>query len=164
MMAGHVRAPVLLLPLILLIGAPGFEAQPLEEKLRVARTDSAVPFTVIYDDIHTVHGGTSISVSRDGAIERVDVAPGRRNRRVTKGRATPEQLAALLDLLIEVEAWEQKIPAREMRHDESKARLAVSAGGQPGGFWEFYNDLESNGRLTRVKARLEELAPRKETP
>ena len=156
MMAAHVT-PLFLVALLLAAGSALAAPTALETKLAQAKADPAVPFTVLYDDLHPFHGGMSISVSRDGSIERVDVV--RRKKSVTKARATPEQISALLDLLVEVGAWEQQIPERRMVHDESKATLAVSAGGQPGGFWEWYNDLAQNARLIRVKAALEQLAP-----
>ena len=63
----------------------------------------------------------------------------------------------LVDLLVSIEAWEQRVPEREPLPDESRAYLRVTIGEDSTTIWEWYNDLSGNDRIARVKAFLETL-------
>jgi hypothetical protein len=113
---------------------------------------------LVYDDIHGLHGGISIALARNRRVIRktVDRVP---DPVVTQYTATPEQVASLIELLIEIRAWEQQVPEVAPVGGESRATLTITIGDERGGFWERYNDMAKLGRLSRIKAALEAIAP-----
>jgi hypothetical protein len=60
--------------------------------------------------------------------------------------------------LLEIKAWEQRMPERAPVPDESRATLALRAGDIETSIWEWYNDLAKNTRLARVRSLLIGLA------
>jgi hypothetical protein len=135
------------------------DAARLEKSIAAVKNGATDDFYAAYDDIHPFHGGTSIEVWGSGLVLRVDQQPRRSHQKVSTYRATPEQIARIAGLLAQVKAWEQREPDRPARHDESAAELNVKIGAESGGFWEWYNDMGRNQRLSLVKAELEKLAP-----
>ena len=113
---------------------------------------------VVYDDIHGLHGGETITLHGDGALTAVRRDPPDSPQTDHAAQATPEQVLEIVELLVDIGAWEQEVPERVMVPDESTARLELRGAGLEGGMWEFYNDLEGLGRLVRVKRALEALA------
>jgi len=114
---------------------------------------------IVYSDMHGLHGGETIAIRGSGegiAERRTHGSSPPRSREVKVKRADIDRLIALL---IEIEAWEQREPDRDPVPDESRAGLRVRAGGVGGGFWEWYNDMDRNRRLARVKKLIEELVP-----
>jgi len=115
---------------------------------------------VEYDDMHAFHGGETLTVTGDTLraryLSRGDVSPTQiEPPPITM---TAQQVRALLQLLLEIEAWEQRVPEREAVPDESAARLSVRVGTVESSIWEWYNDLSGNNRMVRVKQLLEEIA------
>jgi hypothetical protein len=66
-------------------------------------------------------------------------------------------LSALVRLLVELEAWEQRTPPAEPLPDESRATLTISVGGQTSAVWERYNDMAENARLSLVREKMRDL-------
>jgi hypothetical protein len=126
----------------------------LESRLR----DNADGLAVVYDDIHGLHGGTSIALAPNRQVVRKTVDRVA-DPVVTQYTATAEQVAAPIELLIEIRAWEQQVPDVAPVAGESRATLSITVGDERGGFWERYNDMSKLGRLSRVKAALEAIAP-----
>src|SRR5687768_7516856 len=78
-------------------------------------------FSVSYRDLHAVHGGVTITVHGDGRFQRQFDGEG---TRVTL-RIQPHDLARLVDLLLDIRAWEQETYARDPAADDSRAYLTV---------------------------------------
>jgi hypothetical protein len=127
--------------------------------LRAAAASGAAPadLTVIYDDLHAFHGGMTIELGGDGEATRRDLDKGQES--TAAATLSAEQIKGLLDLLIEQVAWEQRTESRLMVPGESRATLTIRVGGEESSLWEFYNDMEDNGRLITIKKALEALVP-----
>jgi hypothetical protein len=68
------------------------------------------------------------------------------------------ELQRLVALLLEVAAWEQRVPERRPVPDESRANLRITVEGNSSGIWEWYNDLQKNQRIFRVRELMKKLA------
>jgi hypothetical protein len=137
---------------------PGTLRRHLEQVL-----DGSAPLGnlyVEYDDMHAFHGGETLTVTGDTLtaryLNRGEVSP--RQIEPPAIILTAHQLRALVELLLEIEAWEQRVPEREAVPDESAASLSLKIGTVERSIWEWYNDLGGNDRMVRVKQLLEEFA------
>ena len=112
---------------------------------------------IVYDDLHGLHGGTAIEVSGDGEIRRRDVQRGQESS--TQKTLTPTELQSLVRLLVEVEAWAQHNVHPPTVSDSSVAQLTIRWDDREVGFWEPYNEMQTLGRLERVRTHLDSLLP-----
>ena len=113
---------------------------------------------VIYDDMHGLHGGETITLHGDGTVTAVRREPPDSPQTEHTAQVSPERVLEIVELVVDIEGWEQEVPERVMVPDESTARLGLRGAGFEGGMWEFYNDLEGLDRLVRVKRAMEALA------
>jgi hypothetical protein len=136
------------------------EPGAVERALRAAAGGAEIPadFAVRYSDMHGMHGGTTISLAADGTLHSrtVDPRSGSSERRAT---VPPDSVRAMIQLLVELAAWEQRTPPRQPVPDESAAGLSIRAGGEEARIWEWYNEMGANARMSRVLARLRSLVP-----
>ena len=65
-------------------------------------------------------------------------------------------LLDLVRLLVQLDAWEQRIPDRPPVPDESRAALTISVNGSANRISERFNDLAANNRLVQIKTWLEQ--------
>ncbi len=138
--------------------APPAEPVPqptaLEQALRAAAGGGDVPadLQVIYSDMHGMHGGTTIRLSADGTLASQHMQQGVLTERA--GRVPADSVRALVGLLVELQAWEQRTPPRPPVPDESAAGLRIRAGGEEARIWEWFNDMGTNQRLSRILGML----------
>jgi hypothetical protein len=127
---------------------------PLEQALRAAAAGGDVPpdFQVVYDDMHGMHGGTTIRLAGDGTLTSRHMQQGVLTERA--GRVPADSVRALIGLLVELQAWEQRTPPRPPVPDESAAGLRIRAGGEEARIWEWFNDMGTNQRLSRIMGML----------
>ncbi len=135
--------------------APGV----VERTLRAAAGGAEIPADLVvrYSDMHGMHGGTTISLTADGKVESRTVDP-RTGLSERRGTIPPDSVRAVIQLLVELAAWEQRTPPRRPVPDESAAGLTIRAGGEEARIWEWYNEMGTNARLSRVLARLRSFA------
>lgn len=124
--------------------------------------DGAIPMSELrltYDDMHPFHGGMTLTV-RGSSLEARYLERGVEPQQVEPEPRPlpPEELRSLVDLLLELEAWEQRVAERDPVPDESRASLTIEVAGESSVIWEWYNDLTGNDRIVRVKLELERLA------
>ena len=131
----------------------------VEEELKRAAADGAFPagLTVTYDDRHGLWGGTIVTVRGDGSIERAVRPCGGDEESKTRANAGGDDLAALTRLLVDLAAWEQRTPDRAPVPDESRATLIIEVRGQSTRIWERVNEMQGNGRLSRIKASMDKM-------
>jgi len=112
-------------------------------------------FTVTWNDLHGLHGGLKLTIRGDGTIsqEAKFTKVGE-----PKEKVDPKALRELVDKLLALEAWVQKVPERPAIPDESRARLTITAGGESVTVWEWYNDLAKNKRLVEIRDLMQKLA------
>ncbi len=48
--------------------------------------------------------------------------------------------------------------ARDPRPDESRAELTIKLGKHASTIWEWHNDLEKNGRISKILARMKSIS------
>jgi hypothetical protein len=134
----------------------------IETEVRSAASAAEPPegLVVIYDDIDDERGGQRIEVRGDRSLRVVRVRPGGSSDEALRwsGTVPDEALRALVDLLVEIEVWEQRVEDEDGRLEDARATVHVRVGGERAATWEWVTDLESRGRLVRVKQHLEALA------
>jgi hypothetical protein len=135
------------------VAAADAPIKSLLERIETGRLD-LTPLAVSYDDLHPLHGGLVLTIQGTGKVEQRAV-------RQTPGRpklVPREDLLKLVRLLIREQVWEQRVPERTARPDESTARLAIQYRGDQTVIWEWYNDLEANQRVIRIRDLMERVA------
>jgi hypothetical protein len=149
-------APVLRIAFFLACSQAAFAGAGIEAVLRQARVESARPeLTMLYNDISTFHGGTAIEIHGDGRVLRWDAQPHQPDVALqNESRMKSDELAQLLNLLVELEVW--KDDSREHRRipDESFRRLIITQDTERSYVREPYNLMQS-GRFGKVYDRLE---------
>ncbi len=158
------------LPLLLVLQVAC--AGSLESGLRDARDQGTAPtdLRVVYDDHDALLGGDRIEITGDGRMRVWRFRPG-----FVSATDTPEQslgeveientpstppteqrllsaedLAALVEIVLEVEPWSQVADEDETRLDRRRAVFRAALGGSAGTCWEWADDLESDdGRIRR---------------
>ena len=141
---------------------------PVERGLRSGAEADRVPETlrVTYDDHHRLWGGRRITVRGDGRVVEQRWRPGQPTGEpeAWRGEVDPARLVPLVELLVRIEAWEQRTDVDDLpRLDEGRARLTVAIGDERSTTWEWANDLEANRRLVRVRDMLETVVARART-
>lgn len=121
------------------------------------RDGSLRELAVTYDDMHGLHGGLTLTIHGDGRVEHraVRAKVGKVRREVSQ-----QDLQQLVALLIELAAWEQRVPERTPVPDESRAHLDITFGEHRSSIWEWYNDLAGNHRMVRVRELMTKIAMR----
>jgi hypothetical protein len=131
----------------------------VESSLKRIQTENTVPsdLTITYDDMHGLWGGSTIVVDGKGTGERRERGRGDSKPAVLNKSISKQQLLELVKLLIEHEAWEQRTPDRDPAADESRASLKIQVDGQSSNIWEWFNDMEQNKRLIKIKEMMTQL-------
>jgi hypothetical protein len=155
-------------------------AHPIATGLRAAAERRRVPpgLVVVFDDHEGPWGGERLEAYGDGRVRRFRVRPGFRPAVAAPERAlaaepagsagelgAPDEevrvseaaLLRLIDVLVEIEAWEQRAPEGVARVQVGKARLTVRIDGARREVWEYAEDAPTQDRLLRVRAALEAL-------
>jgi hypothetical protein len=130
----------------------------MEKQLKTIIDTNKIPaeLSVTYDDMHGLWGGTTITVTGDGSLERKTRelgAPQEVERKQIAGR----ELVELVRLIVELRAWEQCCTDEPPVADESRAYLTISDKESASRVWERVNEMDANNRLVQIKTRLEKL-------
>lgn len=124
--------------------------------VRLQQSDQTLlTLSVTYHDLHGFHGGLILTIHGDGRVSqeavRVKVGP-------LKERVAKEDLRRLVDLLIELSAWQQLVADAMPIPDESRASVRISLEGHQSVIWERYNDLAAGQRIIRIRELLKQIA------
>jgi hypothetical protein len=136
-------------------------ARPEPAKVGAALATLAPPgsdlqtLSVSYSDMHGLHGGLSLKISGDGRISQQAV---RTPVGEPKAAVAPADLRRLIALLIELAAWEQRVPDARPVPDESRAHVRIEIAGHYSVIWERYNDLRRGQRIVRIRDLMSEIA------
>ena len=109
---------------------------------------------VTYTDLHGFHGGLRLAVRGDGKVEQEAV----RQQAGTPRDLTEAQVREVIALLVREELWRQKVKERQAVPDESRARVIIELDGKRVETWEWFNDLDKNDRIVRLREKLKALA------
>ncbi len=155
-------------------------AHPIATGLRGAAEGRRIPpgLVVVFDDHEGPWGGDRIEVFGDGRVRRYHVRPGFAPAALAPERAlaagadtgadelgppaqsgtvSEAELLRLVDVLVAIEAWEQRAPESPSRLQAGKARLVVRIDGEHREVWEYAEDVPAQDRLARVRRVLEEV-------
>jgi len=113
---------------------------------------------IVYSDMHGLWGGVTVTLSTNGAYERLERARGAIVPELVQRTVTIDQVQSVVRVLLETRAWEQQALQRRPIPDEVLATLTLKSGDAESSIWELYNNLEKNGRLIRVRKLLLDLA------
>ena len=123
---------------------------------QLAKDSSALKtLTVTYDDMHGLHGGLTLTLRGDGRIIQHAV---RTKVGQPKELVSEAERLRLVALLVDLAAWEQRIPDAMPIPDESRARLIIAISGHTSAIWERYNDLAKGQRIVRIRELMKQLA------
>ena len=131
-----------------------------QEPIREALSEIAngkldpIPLSVTYDDMHGLWGGLTLTIQGNGHVQQKAVKMAVR----TPTQVSRDGILKLVRLLLQERAWEQREPERAPEPDESKARLVVEYGKQRSEIWEWYNDLDKNQRLGKIRDLMKAIA------
>jgi hypothetical protein len=123
------------------------------ERIDAGRLD-LTPLAVSYDDLHPLWGGLVLTIHGTGKVDQ-------KAARQTPGQpkmVTREDLLKLVRLLLSEQAWSQRVPERTPLPDESRVRLTIRYGNDQTVIWEWYNDLEANQRIVRIRDSMQRVA------
>ncbi len=106
-----------------------------------------------YSDLHELWGGLKIVINGHGQVHQETV-----RREVNPPRdLTIDEVIEIVNLLVELQMWQQETPYRDPKPDESKARLKIAIGDEQSMIWEWFNDMENNNRLNQVLILIKKL-------
>jgi hypothetical protein len=131
----------------------------MENELKTIIATNSVPAELIvtYDDMHGLWGGTTITVRGDGNVERQTKEIGAHDVEITRKQVDEGRLVELIRLLVELQAWEQRVADEPPVADESRAHLTIRLNDGASRVWERVNQMAANNRLMQIKTRLENL-------
>jgi len=154
-------------------------ADPVATRIADARDAGNVlrDLLITWDDHAAAWGGRRIEVRGDGAVSVTRFRPsmlsasgapeaslGQESRAggevVFRGALEPRDLLPLLDLLSELNAWEQRPSRGAAPMDTSRATLGLRIGDAESHSWEYSSDLMTAHRLIRARDALMELVAR----
>jgi class 3 adenylate cyclase len=110
---------------------------------------SPASLRIIYEELHPTQEISRIVIQGSGEV--------RQEGEMLGGDIPPLRLAEmenLIRLLIDIEAWEQKIPWRETDSPKGRAYLRVQVEGVSSEIWEWYDELDSSRRMVKVLDQL----------
>jgi hypothetical protein len=131
----------------------------IPQELKAIAQSRRIPadFSITYDDMHSLWGGTRIVIDGTGNCELQERTRGDRQPQIVKKTIDRERVFELIELLVEQQAWEQRTPERAPAADESKATLTISVGKQSSRVWEWFNDMKKNQRLIQIQTKMSEI-------
>jgi hypothetical protein len=135
---------------------PPPETSAVREQLQ-AFLDGKLPpdqLTITYTDLHGLYGGLSLTIRGTGEVQQKAV----RQQVPEPQKLTPTQVTALVQLLIEQQAWRQETPQAVLLPDESRATLKIAAGKSHSAIWERIRELKSNRRLMVIREQMQKSA------
>jgi hypothetical protein len=112
------------------------------------------PLSITYDDMHGLWGGLTLTIRGDGNVEQKAV----KEKAGTPTVVSRDSILKLVRHLLQQKAWEQREPQRAPKSDESRARLVIQYGKQRSEIWEWYNDLDKNQRLGKIRELMKTIA------
>lgn len=148
---------VLLTPLLIATASDGIDTVLVGA---LARQVAPADLEIHYRAVHPLHGGTEVEIHGDGMAIRTTHRRGGHQAAIKQTTLEEAQVLALIELLVQVEAWEQRLPERAAVPDEGRASLEIRLGERRAGFWEWYNEMGEHDRLLRVSALMTELVTR----
>ena len=136
----------------------------MENELKTILATNNVPaqLTITYDDMHGLWGGTTITVRGDRTMQTQTRETGAPAASISRNHINERELINLIQLLIELKAWEQFTPEQQPVAGESRAWLTLSLDDDSIRVWERVNEMAANNRLTQIKKFLQAL-PRQTT-
>ena len=130
---------------------------PIEAVLRaIAGGGSAEQVEVVYDDMHALWGGETLTLQGDGTLRAVWRIPRTAPQQESTTSLSREQVRAIATLLVELHAWRQDVPEQTVPPDTSFSRLRIRVGTETSDVWELHERME---RLNQIQTALRAYVP-----
>jgi hypothetical protein len=153
MRAAAIISSLAVLPVLTVLASPPNTIRETLSGIAAGKLAPA-PLSVTYDDMHGLSGGLTLTIHGDGKVEQTAV----REKAGTPQAVSREGVLKLVRLLLSEEAWEQRVPERAPRLDESRARLEIRYADNTTEIWEWYNDLAENQRIVKIRDLMKAIA------
>lgn len=138
-------------------GANDVATTPIEAALRaIAGGHASEDFEVVYDDMHALYGGETLTLRGDGTLHALRQIPPTAPRTESTTTLSAEQVQAIAALLVELHAWRQDEPERTVPPDTSFSHLRIRIGTETSDVWELHDQME---RLNQVRGALHDHMP-----
>src|SRR5215207_9596073 len=95
----------------------------------IAERQVTQSLSIVYNDMHGLWGGVTVTLSTSGAYERLERARGAIVPDLIQRTITTDQVEEVIHLLLETRAWEQQALQRTPIPDEVLATLTLKSGG-----------------------------------
>jgi ankyrin repeat protein len=128
----------------------------ISSSLRALLNDevSIANLRVTYEEIHPTQDGPRLTIKGTGQIQQ--------EGEIANAGMYPDLSSAevenLIRLLLDIQTWEQRTPWRETDSEEIRAYLRVQVGGASSEIWEWYDELDDNGRIVQLFDQLKKVA------
>src|SRR5262245_11238556 len=111
-----------------------------ENLVQIAAGKQDERFSITYTDMHGLWGGVTVTLTGAGQYEQTQRNRGGEPHQVV-GRVSAEEVMRVAQILLYIEAWEQRTPERAPVPDESRATVTICFGDSMSVVWEWYNTL-----------------------
>lgn len=133
------------------------EATSIEAALQsIADGGPTDAFEVVYDDMHALYGGETLTLQGSGTLEAVWQSPPTDARHTHTANLSPDQVRAIVALLISLHAWRQDVPEQTVPPDATFSHVRIRVGSETSDVWELHDRME---RLNQVEAALRAYVP-----
>jgi hypothetical protein len=124
------------------------------EEIQSGRRDAAT-FSLRFLDLSEFHGnGADVTIT---GLQLAGVEQHGRDKRHWKKTLAPADLQRLVQSLLDLQLWEQRVPEREAVPDETRTTLELKVGDLSSSVWEWHNGVD---HLAKLEAVLTAIAPR----
>lgn len=114
-------------------------------KSLIADHPDTIALEVEYNDTHPLFGGRQVIIEGAGRLRVQDL-----KKRVEITASLPqEKVDEIVRLLIDLEAWKQRVPPRDWEPDESIGILLIRYENDQSTIWEWFNDIKKLNRIQK---------------
>lgn len=122
----------------------------------IANGGEATAFEVVYDDMHALYGGETLTLQSSGTLDAVWQSPPTDTRHTHTANLSAEDVRAIATLLISLHAWRQDVPEQTVPPDTTFSHVRIRVGSETSDVWELHDRME---RLNQVQTALRAHVP-----
>lgn len=122
----------------------------------IANGGEADALEIVYDDMHALYGGETLTLRAKGSLEAVWQSPPTDVRHTHTANLSADQVRAIAVLLISLHAWRQDVPEQTVPPDTTFSHVRIRVGSETSDVWELHDRME---RLNQVQTALRAYVP-----
>lgn len=119
-------------------------------------TAEGTNFEFVYDDMHALYGGETLTLQGDGTLHARWQTPPTDALHEETVQLTRTQVQAIATLLVELHAWRQDVPEQTVPPDTTFSHVRIRVGSETSDVWELHEHME---RLNQVQRALRAHVP-----